>query len=104
MMSTKNLLLLFNILYATNFLIAQDKNLSLANDKLLELAADLNYAPEDVSNPVVSDHYTSQGITHIYYQQTVDQIGVFGTNASVHIKNNEVFSANINFLINFLIY
>jgi len=99
MMPNWNLLrLLFFLLLTTSTLVAQDANLTLANDQLLELAAERNYAAADVASPVVSDHYTSNGITHIYYQQSVDQIGIFGTSAAVHIKNNEAISSNINFL------
>ena len=79
-------------------LSAQEEALELANQQLEKIAEELNYADRDIINPIISDHYTSRGITHIYYQQTVDNIGVFGTNASVHIKNNEVFASNLNFL------
>jgi len=96
MMSIRNLLYL--LFFSTNQLVAQDANLIIANEQLMELATEMNYAVVDIAAPVISDHYTSKGITHIYYQQSVDQIGIFGTSAAVHIKNNKVFSANINFL------
>lgn len=86
------------LFFFTSTLVAQDANLALANDQLIELAAEMNYAAADITNPVVSDYYTSKEITHIYYRQSVDQIGIFGTSAGVHIKNNAVFSANISFL------
>lgn len=79
-------------------MVAQDANLALANDQLTALASEQDYAAADITNPIVSDHYTSNGIIHIYFQQSVDQISVFGASASVHIKDNEVFSSNINFL------
>ena len=99
MMRIKNILcLLFLFLLSTSLLEAQDANLTLANDQLMELAAEKNYTTADVANPVVSDYYTSKGITHIYYQQSVDQIGIFGTSAAVHLKDNAVFLSTINFL------
>lgn len=99
MMSTRNLLFLcFILLVSTASLVAQDANLALANDQLMELGVESAYTTEDVANPIVSDYYTSKGITHIYFQQTVDQINIFGASAAVHIKDNEVFSSNLNFL------
>jgi len=89
---------LFFFLFATFTLVAQDANLTLATEQLAAIAAEGNYAEADVTNPIISDYYTSRGITHIYFQQSVDQISVFGASAAVHIKNNEVFSSNINFL------
>ena len=99
MMPIRNLLcLLFFLLLTTNPLVAQDANLTLAKDQLIALGAEMNYTKADIASPVISDYYTSKGITHIYYQQSVDQISIFGTSAAVHIKNNEVFLSNINFL------
>ncbi len=99
MMRTRNLLsLVVLFLFSITSLFAQDVNLALANDQLMELAGERAYAEEDVAHPIVSDYYTSNGITHIYYQQTVDQISIFGASAAVHIKDNEVFSSNLNFL------
>jgi len=99
LMSTRILLsLIYLPLFSIFSLVAQDANLALANDQLVELASEENYTTVDITNPVISDYYTSNGITHIYFQQTIDQISVFGANAAVHIKNNEVFSSNINFL------
>ena len=99
MMSTRNIFSLFFLcLFSTVSLVAQDVNLALANDQLVEIAGEKDYATADIANPIVSDYYTSKGITHIYFQQTVDQISIFGASASVHIKENEVFSSNLNFL------
>ena len=98
-MSIRNLLcLLFFFFFSTFTLVAQDVNLTLATDQLTALAGEMNYAEADITNPIVSDYYTSKGITHIYFQQSVDQISIFDASAAVHIKNNEVFSSNINFL------
>ena len=98
-MSIRNLLyLLFFCFFSAFTLVAQDADLSLATDQLTTLAAERNYTEADITNPIVSDYYTSKGITHIYFQQSIDQISVFEASAAVHIKNNEVFSSNINFL------
>ena len=91
-----NILIIFFTLAATSY--AQDANLALANEELTVLADNLAYGEPDIDNPIITDHYTSNGITHIYYQQTVNQIGIFGGTASVHLKDNEVFASNLNFL------
>ncbi len=99
MMNIRRLLTVLIILFllvSTSF--AQEANLALANEELTVLAEDLNYGDSDIDNPIVTDYYTSNGITHIYYQQSVNQIGIYGATASVHLKNNEVFAANLNFL------
>lgn len=92
------LLILIIFCFRPAFLQAQDQNLLLANEELTELASELKYADKDITNPIVSDHYTSGGVTHIYYQQAVNQIGIYGTSAAVHIKNNEIISSNLQFL------
>jgi len=78
--------------------IGQEINLDLANEELIRLGHELNYGEIDTDNTIVTDKYTSNGITHIYYQQSVNQIGIYGSTASVHLKNNEAFSSNLNFL------
>jgi len=40
----------------------------------------------------------SRGIRHIYYQQTLDNIGIYGTSGAVHLKGEEIISSNLNFL------
>ncbi len=97
MMSIRNLLI-FLLLSSYSAISAQNANLALAEDALTELAIQHQYSDKDVLKPIISDQYTSNGITHIYYQQAVDQIGIYGSSASVHIKNGAVFSSNINFI------
>jgi len=96
MMSIRNLLATL-LLLTTYMISAQNTTLALAKAELVQLAVEKQYADTDIDQPIISDQYNSNGITHIYYQQTVDQIGIYGSNASVHIKDGEVFSANINF-------
>jgi len=81
-----------------NLAIAQDAGLNLANTEIANLGQEKNYTPTDISTSIVSDDYVSGGIRHIYYQQSIDQIGIYGTSASVHLKDGEIVSSNLNFL------
>ncbi len=91
------LLLLFNALLGS-FLTAQDAGLLLAQEELIGLANQQHYANQDIADPIISDDYVSGGIRHIYFQQAIDQIGIYGTSAGVHIKNNEIIAADLRFL------
>ncbi len=77
---------------------AQDAGLNLANTEITNLGQAKNYSPTDISTSIVSDDYVSGGIRHIYYQQSVDRIAIYGTSASVHLKDGEIVSSNLNFL------
>lgn len=81
-----------------NIALAQDVGLTLANAEITKLAAEKNYLPTDVATMVVSDDYVSGGIRHIYFQQAIDQIGIYGTSAAVHIKDGQIISSNLQFL------
>lgn len=93
----KNLFAFLFLIFLAHIVVAQD-NLVLAEEQIQQLAKDLKYAPVDVAAPIVTDQFTSKGITHIYFQQSIDQIGIYGANASVHIKDNQVVSSNLGFL------
>jgi extracellular elastinolytic metalloproteinase len=84
--------------FVATHLIAQDAHLLLAQEKLDELGQKLHFAARDLEQPIITDYYTSQGITHIYYQQTIDEIGIYGSTAGVHIYENKVVNANLQFL------
>ncbi|MEM6319756.1 MAG: M36 family metallopeptidase [Bacteroidota bacterium] len=90
--------LLWTILFGCQLALAQDEGLNIANATLQELAVEKNYTLTDVQAPIVSDDYTSNGIRHIYYQQTIDQIGIYGTSGAVHLKDGEVIASSLNFL------
>ena len=98
-MNIRHLIVLLNISFF--FVVnsyAQESNLALANEELISLAENLKYGETDIDDPIITDYYTSNGITHIYYQQAINQIGIYGSTASVHLQNNKIFSANLNFL------
>lgn len=95
----RNKCLLAYVIFIFPFwVVAQNANLTLANAKLAELAAENKYGNQDIEQPIITDEYTSKGITHIYYQQAVQQIGVYGSSAAVHIKEGIVVSGSLNFL------
>ncbi len=76
----------------------KDTGLNIANTEIEQLAEKKNYSTSDIAGTVVSDDYISGGIRHIYYQQTINNIGVYGTSGAVHLKDDQVISSNLNFL------
>ena len=90
--------LLFVLLLLGQFLNAQDAGLNIANAEISNIAQAKNYTPSDILQPIITDDYVSGGIRHIYYQQAIDQIGIFGTSGSVHLKDNKVIASNLQFL------
>jgi len=90
--------LLFCLLLLGQIVFGQDAGLNVANTEIEQLAEEKNYSPTDIIGTIVSDDYVSRGIRHIYYQQTIDNIGVYGTSGAVHLKNEEVIASNLNFL------
>jgi len=76
----------------------QDVGLNIANSEIEQLAEEKNYSPTDITGTIISDDYVSGGIRHIYYQQTIDNIGIYGTSGAVHLKGDEIIASNLNFL------
>ena len=92
MMRIKKLsLIAFTLFGLCPVLLAQNV-IDIAGKHLEELAIKNQFAPEDVLSPRISDYYTSGGIIHLYFQQTVDEIGIYGTSAAVHLKEDEIIS------------
>ena len=64
-------------------------------------AASFGLTAGDFSHVVVTDNYTSGGITHIYLQQTFNGLPIADANASIHIAaDGQVISADANFVRN----
>lgn len=62
-------------------------------------AANFGLTANDFNKMKVTSNYTSNGITHIYLQQTFNGLPIADANASVHIAaNGQVISANANFV------
>ncbi len=57
-----------------------------------------NLKVSDFSNPIVTDEYTSRGITHIYYNQQWNGIPIFNRSLSVAIRQNEFRYASQNYI------
>ncbi len=87
-------------LAATNYLTAQaePRLQNQAENHLRDYAKNYNLSPEDVRNFIVTDSYTSKGITHVYFRQAHQGIEVFDANAAVHSAGDKVISANNNFV------
>ncbi len=77
---------------------AQDAALNTATEEINQLAQEKSYSPSDYSEPIISDDYVSGGIRHIYYQQSINNIGIYGTSGAVHLKEGAVISSNLQFL------
>ena len=90
--------LLFCLLVLGQIAIGQDAGLNIANSEIEQLAEEKNYSPTDIQGTILSDDYTSRGIRHIYYQQAIDNIGIYGTSGAVHLKEDQVIASNLNFL------
>ncbi|MFT6358552.1 MAG: putative repeat protein (TIGR01451 family) [Saprospiraceae bacterium] len=92
---------LFSLAIALLFCLpinAQQIGLDLAKSHLQQEVQQGKYAPADLQNPLVTDHYTSNGITHVYFRQTLNGIEIANANASVHIVNGNVLTSNSQFL------
>lgn len=92
---------LFSLAIALLFCLpanAQKIGLELAKSHLQKEVQQGKYAPADLRNPLVTDHYTSNDITHIYFRQTLNGIEITNANASVHIVNGNVLTSNSQFL------
>lgn len=76
----------------------QDSALKTATEEINQLAQEKNYSPSDYSEPIISDDYVSGGIRHIYYQQSINNVGIYGTSGAVHLKEGTVVSSNLRFL------
>jgi len=76
----------------------QDSALNTATEEINQLAQEKNYSPSDYSEPIISDDYVSGGIRHIYYQQSINNVGIYGTSGAVHLKEGAVISSNLRFL------
>lgn len=90
--------LFFLLLLLSQIIVAQDAGLNIANTEIEELAEKKNYASKDIANTLISNDYTSGGIRHIYYQQAIDNVGLYGTSGAVHLKGEEIIASNLNFL------
>lgn len=93
-------LLLSLLLLLAQVAFGQDKDtgLNIANTQIEQLAEEKNYSTKDIEGTIISDDYISGGIRHIYYQQTINNIGVYGTSGAVHLKDDQIIASNLNFL------
>ena len=67
----------------------------------LQTQSSKNLKKEDVSNWIITSEHVSStsGVHHIYYRQTVNDIEIYGAEASIHIASTgEVVSKNNNFI------
>ena len=90
--------LLLSLLLLAQIAFGQDTGLNIANSEIEQLAEKKNYSTTDISGTIISDDYISGGIRHIYYQQTINNIGVYGTSGAVHLKDDQIIASNLNFL------
>jgi hypothetical protein len=61
----------------------------------------LGLTPADINTAIVTNSYTSDGITHVYLQQAYQGIPIADANASVHVAaNGQVIAADANFVRN----
>jgi hypothetical protein len=64
-------------------------------------AASFGLVASDFQHMVITDNYISDGIRHIYMQQTFNGLPIADAHASVHIAaNGQVIAANSNFIPN----
>ena len=55
----------------------------------------------DFQRVIITDSYTSDGITHVYLQQTFNGLPIADANASVHVAaNGQIIAAHANFVPN----
>lgn len=61
-----------------------------------------NLTEDDLSDAVLTHSHTSKksGITHFYYQQTLNGIAIRGANIDIHIKGDKILKANSSFIKN----
>ncbi len=69
-----------------------------AKSHLQDYAKNYQLSPKDVGEYIITDEYTSKGITHTYFRQSHQGIEVFGANAAVHSANGQVISSNNDFI------
>jgi len=69
-----------------------------AKTHLQDYAKNYQLSPKDVSEYIITDEYTSKGITHTYFRQAHEGIEVFGANAAVHSANGQVIASNNDFI------
>jgi uncharacterized repeat protein (TIGR01451 family) len=80
-------------------LFAQQNAQLLAQKHLLTQGINLEQSARDLSDLIVTDHYTSKhnGLTHVYFKQRYQGIDIFNAISGVHLKATEeevVFSTN----------
>ncbi len=53
---------------------------------LIEIKA--HFPSEDVADIIITNHYTSRGISHTYFQQAIDGIPIWNSHGAIHHKGN----------------
>lgn len=82
------IIFLFNIL--PFFVNGQSDKIEIALTKIENYATQHKIAPSDYSNYIISDQYTTKdGLTHIYFHQTVDNIPIEGAITTVTITSDD---------------
>ncbi len=59
---------------------------------LIEESKKESIASQDIFEFYISDHYTSQDVTHIYLHQSIDDIPIYGSQMNLHGSGNQWFS------------
>jgi len=59
-----------------------------------------NLKQNDLSDAVLTHSHTSKksGVTHFYYQQTLNGIAIRGANMDIHIKGGKILTINSSFI------
>lgn len=59
-----------------------------------------NLQEDDVANLIITDNYTSLGINHVYFKQSIDGIEIFNSYGAVHGKPESLYFQGQNLLAN----
>lgn len=86
------------LLLGTTTLSAQD--VASATDYLQQKYADLGLEAGDVSDLVVTDDYTSDGIRHVYVNQRFQGVPVFNAQAAFHYRGTTLLRTSNRFAAN----
>lgn len=80
-------------------LMAQEPS-SDVNTYLLQQVQNSALNPSDIANYNITNQHTSDksGVLHIYFTQSFNGSKVIGTESSIHLKNDHLIQANINFI------
>jgi extracellular elastinolytic metalloproteinase len=94
----KSILLGFMLLLTASIAVAQNLN-QVIEQQLVQLLEEDRITPADMHWQITAEHTSSvSGIKHIYFDQTINGIPVYGSNSSIHLyADGKVLKSNLRF-------